>query len=89
MGSKENTSGDRFWDLNEPRHISNNLAWGQPWSSGLEAIDTTEIVNLGFTCEVVFMGFALSNSLVSVKICGNYSMLREADYEPFMTRGAY
>ena len=51
-------------DLNDPRDISNNLALGQPWSPELEAIDTTEIVNVGFICEVVCMRFALSNSLV-------------------------
>ena len=54
-----------------------------------QSIDTTEIVNAGFICEVVFMAFALSNSFVLVKIYGNYSMLREADYEPFMTHRTY
>ena len=45
----------RFCGLN-PQDISNNLALGQPWSSELETIDTTNVVNSGLTCEVVFMG---------------------------------
>ena len=52
----KNVLRSRFWGLNDPCDISNNLALGQPWLSELETIDTTEIVNLGFTCEAVFMG---------------------------------
>ena len=58
----------RFWGLN-PQDMSNNLALGQPWSSELKTIDNTKIINLGFTCEVAFMGLVLSNSLVPVKMC--------------------
>ena len=40
-----------------------------------QSIDTTKFVNAGFICEVVCMGFALSNSFVLVKIYENYNML--------------
>ena len=60
----------RFWGVNDPWDMSNNLALGQPWLSELETIDTTEIENLGFTCAVAFIGFVLSNSLVPFKMCG-------------------
>ena len=60
VGSKEDAPRIRFWGLNDPRDISNNLALGQPWSSELETIDTTKIVNyLGIPCAVIFMGFVL------------------------------
>ena len=52
----KNASRSRFWDLNDPPDMLIDLVLGQPWSSELETIDTTKPVDLGLTCEVVFMG---------------------------------
>ena len=63
-----NASGSRFWCLNNK---SNNLVLGQPWWLKLGAMDTAEVVNLGFICEATIWGLLYQTVLCQPRRVGS------------------